>query len=151
MLLQAGIIILHDNLWLHDKDCFICIWWIWLRKIAHPPYSLNMSLLDYNLFYKLKESLGEVSFRDLIKLNNTLSQWIHELNSGKAVKQYTVASQTLAPCYWKLRWKSGRLYRQGCAKGANRFFLPLSKLVILLNAELNFILGLSWFYQVSMV
>ncbi len=31
------------------------------------------------------------------------------------------------------------------------FFLPRSNLLILVNAELYFILGLLWFYQVSML
>ncbi len=31
------------------------------------------------------------------------------------------------------------------------FFLPRSKLIILINAELYFISGLSWFYQVSIL
>ncbi len=34
-------------------------------------------------------------------------------------------------------------------KGPICFFLPRSKLIILVNAELYFILGLLWFYQVS--
>ncbi len=60
MLLQVGVIILHDNERPHHKDSVLSVFgqYGW-ETLSHPLYCPNMSPSDYNLFWKLKELLRE--------------------------------------------------------------------------------------------
>ncbi len=51
----------------------------------------------------------------------------------------------------KLKFSCAECIDNVAQKGPTCFFLLRSKLVILVNVELNIILCLSWFYQVSML
>lgn len=81
-LLEAGVIILHDNARPHlhasVKSAFDEYGW---ETLPHPAYSPDMSPPDFDLFQKLKEPLRGVRFHDLTALNDAVSRRIRELNS----------------------------------------------------------------------
>ncbi len=65
------------------------------RPHNHPPYSPDLSPLDYNRFPKLKELLRGLDFRDLSELSSAMTQEIRWLNS------YTKkAARTLVNVYF---------------------------------------------------
>lgn len=76
-LLQAGVVILHDNARPHAageiQSVFDEYGW---EVLPHPAYSPDMSPPDYDAINKLKEPLRGVRFPDLELLNTAMSRRI---------------------------------------------------------------------------
>ncbi len=111
MLWQPDVIILHNNVQPHYKDYVLSVFceYGW-ETLPHSPYSPNMeSSPDCNMFQKLKKALRGVRFRDLTVLNNDVSWYICELNSGKLFN----STQRLLECWRHVTESQGAL-QNGC-------------------------------------
>jgi len=82
-LLQAGVIVLHDNARPHVSTAVQAVLdeYGW-EVLPHPAYSPDISPPDYDAFQKLKDPYRGRRFADLEELNAAVSRRIRELNSN---------------------------------------------------------------------
>ncbi|GBM13545.1 Histone-lysine N-methyltransferase SETMAR [Araneus ventricosus] len=73
-LLSGGIVLLHDNARPHTSAAMqeLLDQFGW-EVFDHPPYSPDLSPIDFHLFLKLKEFLGDE------ELENAVTTWLNEL------------------------------------------------------------------------
>jgi histone-lysine N-methyltransferase SETMAR len=85
-LLENGVLILHNNARPHPgkdvHDLFDGYSW---EVLAHPPYSPDMSPLDFDLFPKLKINMRCVPFSMLEDLSASVTRRIRQLNCSRAL------------------------------------------------------------------
>ena len=72
-------LILHDNASCHKSERLTSYEW---DVLPHPPYSLDMSPPDFDLFPKLKEPLRGIRFDNLDELQDEVSKQVQQLNFG---------------------------------------------------------------------
>ncbi len=81
------VIILHENARPHTATLVTTVFqeYGW-EVLNHPPYSLDPSPLDYDLFPKLKEWLWGICFNDLSKLSSAVIKVIQQLNKNQLLQ-----------------------------------------------------------------
>jgi len=83
-LLENGVLILHDNARPHlGKDvCGLLDGYRW-EVLPHPPYSPDMSPLDFDLFPKSKINMRGVRFSTLEDLSASVTWRVTQLNCSR--------------------------------------------------------------------
>jgi transposase len=83
-LLENGVLILHDNAWAHlGKDVRELLDGYSWEVLPHPPYSPDISPLDFDLFPKLKINMRGVPFSMLEDLSASIIRRIKQLNCSR--------------------------------------------------------------------
>jgi histone-lysine N-methyltransferase SETMAR len=105
----AGVLILHDNMWPHASGAVLEI----LEKygwqvLTHPPYSPDMSPLDFDVFPKLKKPLRGKCFRSIEEVSNKVTRVIRCINN----EGFMAGIQDL-PKHWTTLIKHNRDYIEG--------------------------------------
>ena len=82
-LLAAGPIILHDNARPHGANGVTSLLrrYEW-EKLDHPPFSLDISPCDFDLFPKLKEDMRGIRYNDLEELESAVATRMKVLENG---------------------------------------------------------------------
>jgi len=55
-----------------------------LQPFSHPPYSPDLSLLDYFLFPKLKKQLKELNFADVDEIQEAVSDELRNVQKEES-------------------------------------------------------------------
>jgi histone-lysine N-methyltransferase SETMAR len=78
----AGVLILHDNAWPHVSGAVseILEMYGW-QVLPHPPYSTDMSPLEFDLFPKLKKPLHGKRFRSIEEVSSEVTRVIRRINN----------------------------------------------------------------------
>ncbi len=93
------VIILHDNYCPHIATSVTTFFQEYrLEVLNHPPYSLDLSPLEYDLFPKLKEPLRRICFSDLSELSLVVTWEIQWLNKKQLVHGIEKLREHLRAC-----------------------------------------------------
>ena len=79
-MLTKGIVLLHDNAWLHTAARTNALIRLFNWEIfVHPPYSPDLAPSDYHLFTKVKVWLDTQRFHTYEELMDRVNNWLHNL------------------------------------------------------------------------
>jgi transposase len=77
VLLQFGVLLLHDNAWPHTAHTTAKLLTTWHWEILpHYPYSPDLAPSDFYLCPKLKKHLQRLSFQNDEDIQEEVKQWI---------------------------------------------------------------------------
>jgi len=83
-LLENGVLILHDNARPHlGKDVLELLDGYSWEVLPHPPYSPDISSLDFDLYPKLKINMRGVRFSTLEDLSDSVTRRVRQLNCSR--------------------------------------------------------------------
>ena len=90
-LLDAGVVLLHDNAGLQRRQDVVetVVSWGW-EILEHPPYSPDLALCDFFLFSKMKKPMRGIRFEDEEAINTAVSASLQQLTDaglGQAFEQ----------------------------------------------------------------